>query len=433
MIYGKSFFERLIMKTVAIIAEYNPFHKGHAYHLNQSLEATHAEYSIAVMGGNFLQRGQAAMWDKYTRGHMCVSEGIDLAIELPFPYATGSAMDFSTGAISIIDKLNTVDYLCFGAETSDMASLEHIASIILEEPDSYKDYLADFLSCGLAFPLAREKAITEYLHDDRYSAILSQPNNILAIEYICALKRLNSKIKPVVIQRKSAGYHDETLRAGITSATSIRNKFNTRQSDISFDVTLSDICNSVPSKVLSLIKDTINITAPIFTDTLTPFLQGKLISCKDVSDICDMSTELSNRLTDIDLNASYSEITDMLKTKDITHSRISRCLIHLLLNYTKTDRANFIKDNYAYYANILSFKKDSSPLIKLLHEQAFIPLITKKADFTDIINSYTGIDTEHAKKMWQLDTDATKLYNHLIFNTYGTKNNNDYTTRLPIV
>lgn len=421
------------MKTVAIIAEYNPFHIGHEYHLKNALELSGANYSIALMGGNFLQRGQAAMWDKYTRGSMCVSSGIDLAIELPFPYATGSAMDFSTGAINIIDRLNSVDYLCFGAETSDITLLEQVASIILDEPDLYKNRLTDYISSGISYPSAREKAIYDYTHNSKYSDILSLPNNILAIEYICALKKINSTIKPLLVERKTAGYHEDTLRKGISSATSIRNFLQNCNPEVATNDVLSHISDSVSPHVLDIIMSTYNKTSPVFADALTPFLQSKLLTTRNLSHICDMTPELSNKLLNTDLSATYNEIINSVKTKNITHSRISRCLIHLLLDYTEDDRRCFIQDNYAYYANILCFKKDSSTLIKSIHESSSIPLITKKADFNDVICSFSDINTDNAKRMWQLDTDATKLYNCLIYNSYHTKTPNDYTQKLPIL
>lgn len=421
------------MKTVAIIAEYNPFHKGHIYHLEKALELTGADYSIAIMGGNFLQRGQAAMWDKYTRATMCLTSTLDLVIELPFPYATGSARDFSMGAVSLLNKLNSVDYLCFGAETSDIDALQHIASILTEEPSEYKIHLKNCLAEGMSYPVAREKAIISYTTKKEYSDIISSPNNILAIEYICALKNLNSSIKPIVVERKDAAYHDSTLHQNISSATAIRHFFDTIYAESTKNIELSKLKNSLSEDVFSIIQKNHGIISPIFSDMLTPILQSKLISHGDLSVICDMSNEIANKLNSFDLCNSYSDIIKALKTKDITHSRIARSLIHLLLNYTDDDRKDFIKNGYAFYANILGFKKNSSKLIKLLHDNSDIPLITKKADFEKYILELSDIKKIQAKKMWQLDTEATKLFNCLIYNTYGQKHYNDYNIPLPII
>ena len=421
------------MKTVAIIAEYNPFHKGHIYHLNKALEITDADCSVAIIGGNFLQRGQAAMWDKYTRAAMCLSSGIDLALELPFPYATGSAMDFSMGAIGILENLGSIDYLCFGAENADINVLSEIAEIFVNEPSQYKTFLKNNLSEGMSYPLAREKAIISYTGNEDYISIISSPNNILAIEYICALKKHNSSIKPVVIQRIQSGYHDTKLNNDISSATAIRHFFETNKEIISETDIFNEIKSGISEEVFTIIKKTYAKTAPIYTNSLTPLLQSKLISHGDLSNICDLSPETANKLASLNLCNSYSEIIKELKTKDVTHSRIARSLIHLLLDYTDEDRNTFINDGYAYYANILGFKKASSKLIKNIHETSRIPIITKKADFIKYFDEYPDIRLDNAKKMWQLDTRATMLYNYLIYNTYGTKHNNDFNINLPII
>ncbi len=421
------------MKTVAIIAEYNPFHKGHIYHLNKALELTNADYSIAIMGGNFLQRGQAAMWDKYTRATMCLTSSIDLVLELPFPYATGSAMDFAMGAVGILESLNSVDYLCFGAETSDIKALQYVAQIILDEPSEYKNKLKSFLSDGFSYPSAREKALLSYTNEDKYSDILSNPNNILAIEYLCALKRFGSSIEPILIQRIKANYHDTEIQSDISSATAIRQLFEANEYSHGDIPDFSYIEAGLSSQVLDIIKNTYKKVAPIHTNALTPMLQSKLISAKNIFDICDMSPEIANKLLSLNLCNSYSDTIKALKTKDVTYSRIARSLIHLLLEYNEADRTMFINDNYAYYANILGFKKESSSLIKHLHKTSLIPLITKKADFEKCVSGFHNISYEHSSRMWQLDMSATKLYNYLIYNTYNTVPKNDYNITLPII
>lgn len=195
------------MKTVAIIAEFNPFHNGHKYIVNQAKKITNSDYCISIMSGNFLQRGIPSMWDKYTRATIAVQEGIDLCLELPFPYATGSAYDFAMGAVSILNSLNSVDYLCFGAETDDLALFERITEILINEPDEYKTQLKTYLSQGLSFPSARSNALVSILQDTSISDLLSKPNNILALEYIHSLKKINSPIKPIIIKRIIANYH----------------------------------------------------------------------------------------------------------------------------------------------------------------------------------------------------------------------------------
>ncbi len=417
------------MKTLAIIAEYNPFHNGHLYQLNQGMQITKADYSIAIMSGNFLQRGEAAMWDKYSRGRMCVSSGVDLAIELPFAYATGSAMDFANGAVSILDNLNSVDYLCFGAENPDLSLFDRVSEVILQEPDSYKLQLKEALSLGMSFPAARQRALSTYLDSTELSQFISQPNNILGIEYICALKKLGSSIKPIIIERRSAGYHDTKLNKHISSATSIRQALIQDDSSSAIDL----ISMNIPETTLRVIQEIDMHAGPVISEDLTPFVQSILLSSDDFSNICDINRDLSNKLSNAATNSSYSEFINFLTSKDITATRVRRGIIHLLLGYTQCDREIFIKNGMAFYANILAFKKDSTKLIKMLSNNSNIPVITKKADFDNYFSSYESIDLDVAHRLWQLDTKATRLYNCLIYNRYNFKNTNDYTTKIPVI
>ncbi len=414
------------MKNIAIIAEYNPFHNGHKYHLNQAKEISGSDFCVALMSGNFLQRGIPAMWDKYTRAKMATSSGIDLALELPFVYATGSARDFATGSIKILDKLHSIDYLCFGAETDDINTLYKIADVINSEPDSYKHTLTDCLSMGLSYPHARSKALTTYLNlkDDN---IINQPNNILAIEYIAAISRINSNIKPIIIKRHNAMYHDTTLYRSISSASAIRSTIN------SIDFDIEKIKDDIPDNVLRILQQGYNSSWPVTSDDLTPFLQGCLINAIDYDGICDISEDFSNKLCKLSPTISYQDAINSLSSKDLTATRINRCLIHLIMNYKEIHRQQFIDNNYAFYASILSFRKESSQLIKTINQQSDIPLITKKADYEKYINSYPDIPYNIASTMWQYDIKATSLYNCLVYNRFNQIQPNDYNIQLPII
>lgn len=416
------------MKTLAVIAEYNPFHNGHLYQLNQSRELTGADYSISVMSGNFLQRGTAALTDKYTRAHMALSSDLDLVLELPFAYATGSALDFSMGAVSLLNKLNSVDYLCFGAETPDLNLFYKVADILLCEPDSFKYTLKSYLSQGFSFPLSRSKALMDYCNDSSISIFLSSPNNILGIEYITSLLRTKSNITPVPILRKNAGYYDTRIYGNISSATAIRGILQKSCSDTTN--TLSSVKDDIPENTFNILNNTFNTKWPINADALSPFLQSSLLNCNDISNICDINNDIANKITKLDTNISFSKAVDILTTKELTANRINRCLIHMIMNYTQTDRISFIDNGYAFYASILGFRKDSTSLIKAINSQTDIPLINKKADFYSIISNSNHID--EAKRMWQLDTKATELFNCLVYNSLGHKNNNDYNTS-PII
>lgn len=412
------------MSTVAIIAEYNPFHNGHSYQLKEALRLTGATNAISIMSGNFLQRGDAAIWDKYNRARLACQNGLDLVIELPFPYATGSARDFAYGAISTLNALNYVDYLCFGAENSDLQTLTEIADILVEEPVEYKEFLKAQLSSGLSYPASRSLALSMYTNIKDLDSIMNMPNNILAIEYLCALKRTNSSIKPVVVKRVDLGYHSNSLENSFASASAIRNAISKDRID-----TLEQF---VSKEVYADIMSTNNLNIILDSNLLTPWLQQKLICFPSDTNICDMPKELSNRLSKLSPVNSYDTIVESLKSKNYTTSRISRALIHLLFDYTEEDRALFVQKS-GLYANVLSFKKASSPLLKEISEKSIIPLIVKKASFEKLILSLPEDKQTAAKRMWELDTKATEIYNCLVFNKYGLIKNNDYQTTLPIV
>ena len=415
------------MKTLAVIAEYNPFHNGHKYHLEQSLKVTGADYAITIMSGNFLQRGTTAIADKFTRTSLALRGGVDLVLELPFPYATGSAMDFSMGAISILNKLQSVDYLCFGAENPDLETFYKVSDVILSEPDSYRSSLKNHLASGNSYPLARSKALEEYFKDFSLGEFVSSPNNILGIEYVTALRRLGSNIIPVPIKRVCAGYHDTNLYGNISSASAIREHFTS-----SATPTLESIKKDIPEDDYEILSQKYQQLWPIYDSELTPFLQSTLLREMDFTEICDINQDFSNKLKALSKNCSYQEALEQLKSKDLTLTRVSRNLIHLLLDYKKADRDAFVSKGYALYANILGLRKESSSLLKNINTNSSIPVINKKADFYNTISAYNQ-DTDIAKLMWKLDLKATDLYNCLIYNKYGTFCANDYSTPVVIL
>ena len=211
-------------KVLGIIAEYNPFHNGHLYHLQKSLHDTGSSYSIAVISGNFTQRGSTSLVDKWTKTEIALKNGIDLVIELPLLYSISSAENFAEGAIKIFDSLKVVDYISFGSESGDISTLNTVADILYKEPREYKNILSHELGKGLSFPKARENAMLMYLKDIRkFSSVLSSPNNILGIEYLKALKKYKSNITPVTVERFDSSYNDTSYTGNIASSTAIRN------------------------------------------------------------------------------------------------------------------------------------------------------------------------------------------------------------------
>ncbi len=192
-------------KVLGIVAEYNPFHNGHLYHLEKSKKETGANYTVAIISGNFTQRGSTSLIDKWSKAESAILCGVDLVIELPLLYAISSAENFATGAIKILDALKVVDYISFGAETANIEILDQCADVLYHEPKEYQSLLTHELEKGVSFPKARENALMMYLNDIRkFANVLSSPNNILGIEYLKALKSLKSNLTPIAIQRYEA-------------------------------------------------------------------------------------------------------------------------------------------------------------------------------------------------------------------------------------
>lgn len=387
------------------------------------MSLSRADYAISIMSGNFLQRGSIALWNKYTRAAMAVKDGFDLVLELPFVYATGSARDFADGAISILKHLNGVDYLAFGVETANPKLFEQVSDILITEPSDYKATFKQALSNGYSYPKACQMAL-KLTCGEAAAALFDTPNNTLALSYLCAIRKMHADITPIFIPRISSGYHDTTLQRSISSATAIRTALQ-NGGDI------QQLSAQVPATTLQ------DLSLPASTylsdEHLTPFLQTCLLQKQELSTICDMTPALADKLYAISCANSYHTILDMLKSKDITRSRIARTILHTIVQYTKSMRSRFMMQDYSFYANILSFRRDSSTCIRTLHANTSIPLITKKADFLTQLAQFPDIDKSLAQAMWDYDIKATNLYNCIYQNHYGTSLPNDFTIKLPVL
>ena len=217
-------------KTVGIIAEYNPFHNGHYYHLQKAKQEAEADFCVAVISGNFTQRGETSIVNKWAKAYMAICGGADLVIELPTLYSVSSAENFANGAIKILDSLKIVDSFAFGAEADDLATLNNIANVLYNEPRGYTNILSHELKKGISYPMARENALMMYLNDiKRYANVLGSPNNILAIEYLKALKTQKSHLEPIMIKRQKVYYNENRIVDGFASATGIRDIMKRKQ------------------------------------------------------------------------------------------------------------------------------------------------------------------------------------------------------------
>ena len=233
-------------KILAIICEYNPFHNGHLYQLNESIKLVNPDYVVCIMSGNFVERGNTALINKWARTEMALNAGVDMVIELPTVYSISSAENFASGAIKILNSLNCDTYLSFGSESGDISVLNKFAEILYREPAEYVTMLNHELSKGLSFPKARENAMLLYINDIRNSAtVLSGSNNILALEYLKQIMKTGNKITPITIKRIGTEYNSLSSSNNIASATAIRELLLQKKS----------VKNLMPKSSYSILKD----------------------------------------------------------------------------------------------------------------------------------------------------------------------------------
>ena len=386
------------MKTIGIIAEFNPFHNGHKYIIEKSRQETGADYCVVVMSGDFVQRGAPAIVDKFARAKMALSCGADLVLELPIYYSLGSAEFFASGAVSILDSLGVIDHLCFGSESGDLASLTSIARVLCDEPEAFKSTLAKELKDGKSFPAARAAALSTVL--DFSPEILDSPNNILAIEYLKALYKRDSHIQPCTILRKGESFHSRELNE-FSSATAIRNALGNENSSV------SAVNLAMPTDAFSFLKEYSG--KYLDSDAFSQLLSYKLIQESDevFEKYLDISGDFSNKIAnEYRINDSFSVLCDRLKSKDLSYSRISRSLFHILLNITGSNMTEYQSDNYTSYARILGFRKESSKLLSDIHEMATIPVLDRLKDASTLLSPLQ-------LRLFKETLNASRVYNIL--------------------
>lgn len=361
------------MKTVGLITEYNPFHNGHKYHIEAAKELSGADYVVAIMSGDFVQRGEPALIPKHLRAEMALKAGADLVIELPLPFATASAERFAFGAVFALHKLGVVDCLCFGSEAGQIAPLQEIARTLNEEPASYREALQENLALGQRFPLAREKALrTYYQEQPELIKLIKEPNNILGIEYLKALLKLGSPITPLTIKRQESGYHDQTLVATYSSATALRTFLNDQGLTTRF-------LTQVPEEVTELYRDNYKRRFPIYPDDFSLLLRAALlkVSKNELATYADIGPELANTIyRQRNHFRSFSEFADLLTTKNYTRTRVMRGLLHLLLDIKTTDQ----EVTSSSFLRVLGFNKNAQELLKEIKKKGKVSLLTKIGD-----------------------------------------------------
>lgn len=400
------------MKILGIIAEYNPFHNGHIYHIQKSKEITNSDYVIAIMSGNFTQQGNISIFDKFKRAKLATNNGVDLVIELPTIYANSSSQYFTKGAISLLNSLNIVDYISFGSESGNIDTLLNISKIIVSnENEIWKD-ISKNLKLGISFAQAREQSIGKYLTLSEIEE-LSKPNNILGIDYLTQLLKNSSTIKPFTISRNSSNFNDKNINnaGNFSSATSIR--------ELIYDNGDSTILeNVVPNDTLNII----NSTNATFNDTLFDILKYKIITSKkeDLAKINEVTEGLENKLiTSVSTSSNYNDLLSHIKSKRYQMSKIKRMLNNIILDITKLDFDNIFNSDQMY-AHVLSTSNRGKILLSKISKNSIIPLITSLND--NALNNLSNIQ----RKMLEKDILSSNIYSIL----NNEQINKDYTNKL---
>ena len=394
------------MRVTGLIAEYNPFHNGHKYHIEQAKAITGADAVIVVMSGDFVQRGMPAILPKHMRAKAALEAGASAVLELPVCYATGSAEYFAYGAVLLLEKLGCVDSICFGSECGDMELLQKAANVLVDEPAEYREALHRFVRAGDSFPLARQKALAAYVSPE----VLSEPNNILGLEYLKALARIGSKMKPYTIRRVYSQYHDTDLQEEFSSATAIRKQILSGNMEV--------LAGQVPVKFLTDLQE----ASPLYANDFSLLLKYRLLveTKESLLAYADVSEDLANRIINRrNQFQNFEQFCLLLKTREITYSRISRALTHILLGLKNGD------DTGIHYARVLGFCKRDCAVLAQIKRDGEVPMLTK-------LTAARTLD-DAAQKMLATDAFASDLYESVVSDKYGTKFVNEYEKEIIIL
>lgn len=378
------------MQVTAIVAEYNPFHNGHKYHIEETWKKTDNSYIMAIMSGNFVQRGEPAILDKRKRAEIALMNGADLVVELPTLWSTASAERFARGAVYIAHQAGIVDNLSFGCEDEDITTLRQIARILNDKVYSreIKRYYDDNMC---SYPEARAAVVSEILAKDCRDIML-KPNNILAIEYLKAIASFNSDIKPIGIKRSAAAHDSTFVSNNITSAMNIRNSIKTGNEYNSF----------VPDNSLEIFRQACeNGHFPALYSNLETAVLAHLRKMKpsDFRDTPDVAEGIEHRIVEaVKTSVSLGEIFDKVKTKRYTHARIRRIILSSFLGIKAEDVVSLPP-----YIRVLGLNDNGRMMLREMKDKYFVPIIMKYGDVKYLDDS--------AKRVFMLESTATDLYN----------------------
>lgn len=408
------------MKAVGLVTEYNPFHNGHLYHLNKAMELTGADISVAVMSGDFVQRGELAVLDKYTRASMALNSGVNLVVELPVNYAVSSAESFAAGALKVLDYIKA-DSIAFGSESGNIERLSKLAHILCDNEDTLYKEISKYTANGISYAAARQKVV-EKLTDKDTAAMLTSSNNILAVEYLKAIIKNNYAIKPYTIKRQGDSYNDTDIRSEYASATALRGNLKA-----------DNISKYIPVKAGLILSSNTNyiypddITEALFTRLLGILFASsydKNVFIENVMRYPDVNKEIAGRLYKSAMDMitrtvpqgaeskdngafSFGSLCEHIKTKEVPLSRIKRALVR----YLGLDKKHMEKYANEPYIRVLGFDKKGQEYLSYIRKTVEVPLITKIADY---------------KEMLLDDIHAANIYNMIVAGKYGVKEFGDF-------
>jgi len=467
------------MKTAGIIAEYNPFHSGHQYHIEETRRRTGADYVIAVISGDFVQRGAPALISKYDRARMALLHGADLVFVLPTTSALSSAEGFAAGGVSLLSGLGVVDVLSFGCESaaSDPELFQNIAALLADEPEDFQKKLSHHLKKGMSFPKARELAVVEYLRnhtsakhltltesgsdirsriglspeisicstdalaehsnripdEDRETDIrrlLSEPNNILALEYVKAIIKYDSSLDLCMIPRQGNSYHSTGISGPFfSSAAAIRNHllshtdlrtrdFNSRDTGL---CAWSGLRSSVPPTIFQMLQSADRTNSFLSENDFSVLLHYSLTTNRDHLDTFGSGNpELAHRAANLlEGFENWTQFADLLKSKNQTRTAISRYLTHILLQICREDFELAATYARAPYARLLGFRTSAAPLLKSIRNHADIPVLTQLAPDAASLN-------EGRRHLLDLDIRSAEICKHILYTKSGCRLKSEY-------
>ncbi|MDD3184841.1 MAG: nucleotidyltransferase family protein [Anaerostipes sp.] len=391
------------MKVAAIICEYNPFHNGHQYQIQKTRQELGADYVIALMSGNYVQRGEPAIYEKSIRTKLALLGGADLVIELPLWYAASSAQYFAQGSIALLNSLGIVNYLSFGSEENHLLNLKKLCDFYIKNQDKISELIVEFCKDGSSYPAARANAVYALSHNTTYTEIMKKPNNILALEYLIALESSGSSIQPYLVPRTHANYHDSSISKNFASASAIRKQLLS-------NVPLGDISHTIPKDCFSYLN---TIKSPVLSlEDYKEIIYTKLLQEENLCQFFDVSQDISNRFYNCYCpEDSIYDFIHKCQTKSLPQSRISRCLLHIALNMTNAHVDSCSNLQNPLYFQILGFKKSASTLIKEIKEHKTWPMVQHCHDSVDSI-------TPETKELLVMEKQANNIYQMLFASKY---------------